>query len=245
MNCELLQSLLGQMYSCRASDNGLLVKTSCLLPDFTQVSVYVVGHGDGFIVHDGGAAFNEAWLQGRDEQLVRKIAQREASRFRAHVEENSITVKVSAADWLPMAVLAVANAVSTTVRSAVDHVVAAHEAGLVQKIYMALSGLYGIESVKKEFVIEGQSGKDHKFNFAIGNPAQRILLVDAISPHHSSVAHKYTAFSDVRNAYGDAALGFAVFDKPLDPDDIALMQQVASLVPLASVQEGAKRYFQQ
>jgi hypothetical protein len=216
-----------------------------LFPDFKQVSVYVVGHGEGFIVHDGGAAFSEAWLFGRDEQLVRKLAQREADRFRVCIEDTAVKVDVSSADWLPSAILAVANAVASTVRSAVDHVVAAHEEGLAQKIFAALTGVYGAERVRKEFVIEGQSGKDHRFDFAVGNPTQRILLVDAISPHHSSVAHKYTAFSDVKNAYGSAALGFAVFDKPLDPDDIALMQQVASLVPLASVQEGARRYFKE
>jgi hypothetical protein len=110
---------------------------------------------------------------------------------------------------------------------------------LTDKIYHALARVYPADRIGKGFEINGRSGKLHKFDFALSSQ-DKILLLDAVAPHHASIAHKYVAFSDV-TAANENSHGFAVYDRPLEAADASLMQQVADLVPLAAVPAGAKR----
>ena len=169
---------------------------------------------------------------------------KEATRFRLKLENEVFVAEAVSEDWLPNAILSVANAASQSAYNAVDHIVAATEADLAERIYMALRKVYSESAITREYSLDGNSGKSHRFDYAIGDVDKRILLIDAVSPHHSSIAHKYTAFSDVKAALGSSMMGFAVFDKTLESDDAALMRQVADLVPIASVSEGAKRVLQ-
>jgi len=65
-------------------------------------------------------------------------------------------------------------------------------------------------------------------------------LINGVSPHAASISSKYVAFADTE---GDTAHKFAVFDRELEGEDAALLGQVASVVPLASLHSGAKRTF--
>jgi hypothetical protein len=235
MDCVDIKEHLDSLYPCRKTQDGLRVLTTCLFPSFEQVPVYVVSHGSGFKVHDGGAAFQSSWDHGRNEQLIKKLLGREAVKFRLKVEVDTLVAEVKSSEWLPSAILSVANASSIAANAIVEHVVASSEADLAEKIYAALRSVYNEPRIKREYAIEGQSGKPHKFDFAIGEPDTKIILLDAVSPHHSSIAHKYMAFSDVKSALNNSALGFAVFDRALDTADVSLIQQVADLVPISSV----------
>lgn len=243
MNCADVKERLARLYTCRDTAAGVAVSTSCLLPSFTQLSVFVLPFGDGFLVHDAGAAFASGWEHGRDEPLIRKMIEREAKRFNLKVNGVNLAVEAKSGEWLPSAILAVSNASAMAARAVVDHVVAAAEAGLVEKIYQALRLVYPDPRILREFAVDGQSGKSHKFDFAVGDPTQKILLVDGVTPHHSSIAHKYTSFADVKNALNGCVTNFAVFERPLDDDDVSLMQQVADLVPIQAVSAGAERAF--
>jgi hypothetical protein len=115
---------------------------------------------------------------------------------------------------------------------------AAAEMALVDRIEEALAIAFGSEKYKKNFVARGKSGKEHQFDFAIRNGADFSLFVNGVAPHHSSIAAKYVAFADTEI---DSDFKFAVCDRPLETDDAALLQQVASIVPLASLPHGARR----
>lgn len=241
MNRHPFMQQLDALYDCTETDEGLRIDTSCMLPSFKRVRVFVVAVGNGFKVHDNGCAFQSAWEHGRNEKLIKKALVKEANRFRLKLENEVFVSEVLSKEWLPSAVLSVANAASKAAYSAVDHIVAATEANLADRIYLALREVYSESAITREFILDGNSGKSHKFDYAVGDLDKRILLVDAVSPHHSSIAHKYTAFSDVKAALGSSMLGFAVFDKQLELEDASLMRQVADLVPISSVSEGAKR----
>jgi hypothetical protein len=79
------------------------------------------------------------------------------------------------------------------------------------------------------------------FSHGRRNARQSILLLEAVAPHHISVSAKYVAFADVSRERDGKIEKFAVHDKRLALDDISLLQQVADIVPVASLERGLKR----
>jgi hypothetical protein len=215
------------------------VATTCLYPSFDIVHVFITAMADGFQVHDAGGAANSSWEHGRDDQLIKKEIDKAARRFKLRATNNILCADVISHEWLPNAVLSVANASAMAANTIVSHIAAAVEEALSDKIFYALATVYPLQKIAREFEYNGKSGKSHKFDFALSDKST-LLLLDAISPHHISIASKYVAFSDVKASHENAH-GFAVFDRPLGADDASLMQQVADLVPLAAVSSGAKR----
>jgi hypothetical protein len=245
MECSEIKQHLDVLYQCLPTEEGLRISTSCVYPSFSQVFVYVNNIGHEFVIRDGGGAAAVAWDHGRDEPLIRKTLTKEAQRFRIQCEGNVLVAKAASADWLPAAIMAVANASSLAAHAILDHVVAATESDIASRIYRALLKVYPEPKIKRDYLIEGGSGKHHCFDFAVGEVGKRMVLLDAITPHHSSIAHKYTAFADVKPLLSGTAQSLAVFERPLEAEDAALIQQVARLVPISSVPEGTVRALSQ
>jgi hypothetical protein len=65
-----------------------------------------------------------------------------------------------------------------------------------------------------------------------------LILINAVSPHPTSISSKYVSFADAAN---DVTAKFAVHHKPLEAEDISLLQQVAEIVPFRSVTPGVRR----
>lgn len=111
---------------------------------------------------------------------------------------------------------------------------------LHERLEEVLIALFGARRMAKEFEVIGRSGKRYSFDFAIRRRKESWLLIEGVSPHPSSIAAKYVAFSDTRSE-GDALEGrYAAYDRPLEDADAALMQQVAALIPFAHVARGLR-----
>ena len=91
-----------------------------------------------------------------------------------------------------------------------------------------------------DYEIAGES-KKHKFDFAVTEFSGAVLLLDAVAPHHISVASKYVAFSDVSHRRDFRTDRWAVHEKELDASDASLLLQVAEIVPVKALPEGLKR----
>lgn len=240
MDCNSLKEEISKLFVCTPTEDGLRVSTMSLYPSFEQVDIFVVSTGNTFVVHDGGGAYRSAWDLGRNDDLIRKCITREACRHHLQVENFTLFTKVISSEWLPNAMLAVANASAFSAKAAVERAVAAMEEALNERIFAALRKIVAEPEIKREFFITGQSGKSHKFDFAVKRSDGRYLLLDSVSPHHNSVAHKYVSFADMKAVDG-ASDRFAVFERPLATEDASLMVQVAQLVPIGAVTEGARR----
>jgi hypothetical protein len=242
MLCDDLRGAVESLSSCEGTEFGARFLTHCLYPSFTQVSVFIAKIGDGFRIHDGGEAAREAWLHGRDEPLILSCLKREASKFHLELSDASLIGKAPNIEWLPAAILAVANASATAANHAVMRLTAAAEESLVERIHDSLARVFQRDRIIRDFQVRGKSGKEHSFDFALLAEGDRQILMDAVAPHHSSIAAKYVAFADTGPANGALGLHkFAVYDRPLSRDDVALMQQVAEIVPFRSLVEGSKR----
>jgi hypothetical protein len=230
---EVLESLSG----CVETDAGFRVETHCVYPSFSQVTVFIVKIGEGFLVHDGGEAIRESWLHGREDSIAASCLKREALRFNLQVNEDSLVGSVEWIDRLPPLILAVANASASAAIAAVARTIAATEESLVERIGDALSLSFPKDYVYKEYIAVGKSGKEHSFDYGLFDGRDRLVLMSAVAPHHSSISSKYVAFSDTEAV----AHKFAVIDRRLPQDDVSLMQQVAEIVPLRALVEGSRR----
>jgi hypothetical protein len=232
MSCADILEAMHDFNTCVETDEGCRFTTHCVYPSFDPVNVFVAKYGDGYRVHDGGGAIRSAWINGRDEKAVQKIMERHASRFGLSFEQDCFIGTVHKKDWLLSAILAVANTSSCAAQEAIEFIATANEKSLKSRIDEVLSETVPSQSVGREYEVRGKSGKIHQFDFIIRRPTNAILM-DAVVPHHVSIASKYVAFSDAE--LDTPMTKYAVYDKQLESSDSALMQQVASLVPFTSL----------
>jgi hypothetical protein len=238
--CDDIKAALSAFEVCTETEDGSRVATHCLYPSFEPVEVFVVRFGDGFRVHDGGGATRSAWTHGRDNVLIGRMLTKQANRYQIGVIDDALVASVPSIDWLASAILAVANASAAAAHAALDRFVTATETVLKDKILKVLKSTVPVSMVAVGYEVAGQS-KIHKFDFAVTEFDGSMLLLNAVAPHHISVASKYVAFSDIIHREDVRTDRWAVHDKELEPSDVSLLQQVADIVPMKALQKGLER----
>jgi hypothetical protein len=243
-SCDEIEAVLGSHRECAATPQGTRVSTQCLYPSFEPVKVYVVKIGEGYKVHDGAGAVISAWDHAREGAVINRALAKHAARYKLDLVENHLQCSVPSINWISAAIVAVANASAAAAYSAIEHAVAAAENLLKEKIFAELLEVSPEKNIAKNYEMPGASGRQYIFDYGVQFPEDRLLLIDAVSPHHVSINSKYTAFSDASLIQGGVNLRkFAVYDKPLSHDDVALLSQVADIVPLLSLQRGIRADF--
>jgi hypothetical protein len=239
MLCDDVRAALVRFDECEDTSDGSRVPTHCLYPSFEAVTVYVAKIGNGYRVHDGRGAYESAWLHGRNDAVINRALRDECARFHLEISDKAIFASVSTLDWLASAIMSVANASASAANAAVAKVRAIAEEALFDKIDRTLGDVFDMKKIGRHVQITGKSGGQRNFDFVI-HSAHSELLINGVIPHSSSVSSKYVSFSDTEI---DRSHKMAVIDKSLDTEDAALLQQVASIVPLGSLREGARRIF--
>lgn len=239
MSCDDIKIAMADFATCESTSEGARIVTHCLYPSFEPVRVFVAKVGDGYYVHDGGGAFTVAWTHGRDEPTILNSIRNECAHFHLKPDGRSVVAKVETVEWLTSAIITVANASSFAAHDAVAKMVAAAEEALIDKIDHDLQRAFGPKSYQRGYDIRGASGGKRHFDFIIGSPANpNSILVNGVSPHRNSISSKYVSFADTEV---EKKRKFAVYDRELSNDDTVLLQQVAQVLPLASLKAGAER----
>lgn len=240
MICDDVRAALAAGEVCEETEYGARVPTHCMYPSFQRVEVFVSRFGDGFRVTDAGRALAVAWEHGRDETMVRRILSKEAARWGLVLDGSALVAEARSADWLAAAIMGVANAASAAAHSAISKSVAAAEDILREKIFATLSLVFREREIGKDFEFVGKSGDIRHFDYGVRAENDGLILLNAVSPHHSSIYAKYVAFADAREAEVEMTR-LAVFDRQLGHGDASLLLQVADLVPLDRLEVGTRR----
>jgi hypothetical protein len=238
MNCDVIRRAMADFDVCEETSEGSRVATHCLYPSFEHVRVFVAKVGDGYTVHDGAGAYSTAWLHGRDAELIGKSITDAAERFHIYVAGNVIAARVNSAEWLTSGILSVANASSLAAHDAVDKIMVAQEEALIDRIGRTLIETLPQNDVSKNVDIKGISGGKRHFDFVLRRESPAPIFINSVTPRRNSVAAKYVSFADTA---AERRFKFAVHDRELEIGDTALLQQVASVVPFASLTAGARR----
>ena len=240
MSCASLGLFFSAFAVCEETADGARIATHCLYPSFEAVHVYVVKVDNKFIVHDGGATERASWLHGRDHHGITRAINKQAERFHLDNRDGRLVGEAVSEEWLPSAVLSVANASALAANNAVAKMVVAAESALIKRIGSTLEKMVPAARIGREVPIKGRSGGERRFDFAIRRDDKHTLLINGVSPHHTSISSKYVAFSD---SDGEKEDKLAVYSRPLQTDDTALLQQVATIVPIAALESRAERIF--
>lgn len=232
MLCDQALKALAPMLVCEEGPRGARLTTHCLYPSFQPVRVAISKVGDGYRIHDDGGAYEEAWLHGREDALIRRFIRDECTRYSLSKSGKTISASVESSDWLLSAILSVANASSLAAHRAVARITAAAEEALIDRIDRSLTKTFGDKRVEKGVDLVGKSGGKRHFDFGLDLDSDMPILVSGVLPHMASVTSKYVNFADTEF---DSRHKLAVFDKDLDTDNAALLTQVASVVPLKSL----------
>lgn len=238
MACDVALAALKQFDFCEETLDGARVSTHCLYPSFESVHVYLVRVGDTYSVHDGSGAYLNAWTHGRDEHAISRALMHEAEKYHLSVVGDSIVAQNVSEVWLPNAILSVANASAMGASRAVAKIAQASEKALADRISDVLHSRFSDSAIVRELHVRGRSGGERKFDFAVKGRGDFELLINAVLPHRGSVNSKYVTFADTEI---DTSRKFAVIDRPLMTDDISLLSQVSSIVPIGSLGAGSER----
>lgn len=224
--------------------NTVCFVTHCLYPSFEPVKVYITGTKVGFRISDNFGAISCAWDHGQNKRTIQRQVDKIASKFHTKTEAGEIYTEVPSVEWIPSAVLAVANGSAAVAESAISKIIKNAERSIKDAMeFVFAKPVYRTLSIDKDVEIIGSSGKTYQFDFRINHKNQnRQMIVAGVTSHHSSISHRYTAFADVINGGSDRANNIAVFDKRPKNTDNILMSQVADLVPVKSIDKIFSEY---
>lgn len=233
IDCDTINQVLASRQLCERSPYGARIETQCLFPSASQVSVHVHEWKDGFRVTDAGAASDYAATCGRETSSVLAALREAARRFDLSMEGDELFAVVPSKEWLPAAIMAVANGAAYAANLALEAAVKSHEQTLKDQINQALIRTIPEKYVARGYEFVGKSGKHWHLDYAVTLP-NKPMLIKAVSPHHNSVAATYTTFGDLRD---DANQRFAVFRSRPQNEDAALLRQVSDLISVTGLSD--------
>ena len=241
MKCHIIVAALSNL-QCEETADGTRVLTHCLFPNFDQVPVYIQTHLDGFLVHDAGAGFDIAFDEGHNATSMKGLMREFSALYGADTDDHRIYARALSPDWLPSAVMSVANAsaaaATALVTGAGDDRVEDRE--FRERTYLALCDAFKSDHVPRRIKKRGRTGKLYTFAFGVTHKSS-IALVDTVTPNAISVASRFTSFSAVggRKEYG----AFLAYKRELAGADSALLSEVADVLPLEALVASIEREF--
>jgi hypothetical protein len=240
MDCGSLQNILDSRRLCEDSRVGAKLLTQCLYPSADPVYVHIGTWGDGYRVTDGGGAAASVLVHGRDDDAIEIGLHAARDRHSLRIEGGQLVAHVPSEDWLPAAIMAVANGAAHAAFVGVDHQSRKAERSLAAKIGNTLQLIVPEKLLAKEFEYRGESGKLWHVDYAI-TLEERPILIKGVTPHHNSISANYTTFGDLRKKPNRRN---CVYQRRPASDDSALLRQVAELVPIAALDANVRAALQ-
>lgn len=224
--CNTVLMNAAKLWSCKETENGARIRTTCVFPSFEPVFVYIVKYGDGFVVHDAGETMGVILSHGQDGDVAKRFIRAECKRYGLALENRRISLKIDALEWLETAIVSVANTASTAARLAIVETNKKADRELADVLFELLEPKLAKGTLAKDFPFQGASGRKYKFDLAI-QAKGKLTLIQAVRPSPISVNSKYVALSDVPTE--DPIQKIAAHNNDLAIEDILLLQNVATV----------------
>lgn len=232
--CDTLLVNAAQLLSCKETENGARIRTTCVFPSFEPVFVYVVKFGDGFIVHDAGETMGVILGHGGDGDGAKRIIRAECKRYDLKCEDRRISLKIDAIEWLETAIVSVANTAAAAARQAMTEARKKNEKDLGEILYQLLEPKVARGTLAKNFDFQGASGRKYHFDLAVQG-REKLTLIQTVMPNANSLNSKFVALSDVPT--DEPIRKIAAHNGDLSTEDILLLQTVATVASPVGVVE--------
>ena len=249
--CEIISAEIADTWACEETMNGVRVPTTCVLPSFEPLFVYVVKIGDGFIVHDAGETLASMLAHGQAEKAAVRAIRSECKHYKLEFNRYRISSRIKTLDWLNSAIIAVSNTAAVAAQDAIKHDAIKHDAikhdaiehealnrevfkhgalkinsgkRISDEIFPLLECKVAKGSLFKNYEYFGESGRRYKFDLAVNQ--KRLTLISTVVPNANSVNSRYVAFSDIQGERVDKIIAH---NGDLSREHVTLLQKVATL----------------
>lgn len=230
--CDTVLLNAAGLWSCKETENGARIRTTCVFPGFEPVFVYVVRLGGGFVIHDAGETLAVMLSHGQDGAAARRIIRAECRRYDLSCEDRRISLKIDAPEWLETAIVAVANTAAAAARHATSVAERRAERDLADVLFDLLQPRLPKGVLTREYGFQGASGRRYRFDLAVQEKG-RLSLIQTVRANPNSVNSRFVALADI--PADEPVQKIVAHAGDLPAEDILLLQTVATVATSAGV----------
>lgn len=206
-----------------------LISTPLLHPSGAQVVVRIEAAGDGFIVTDHGAGYEEA-TQIDAIKIYPKVARQVAEYSGVVFDELAFFILKASRDQLTGAVATIANCVQEAVLITHQKAQEKRAQETAARLVDRLENIFTKRLVSRDVQLRGLSNHEWTFTSMVKAENQSVLF-EAVNPHPSSIMPAFTKFSDLAQVQGGQPRRVSVIGhKEAYGDYYTLLSQVSSLM---------------
>lgn len=206
-----------------------LISTPLMHPSGAYVVVRIEAAGDGFIVTDHGAGYEEA-AQIDATKIYPKVARQVAEYAGVVFDELAFFILKASRQQLTGAVATIANCVQEAVL--VTHQKAQEKRAQETAVALVdrLENIFTKKLVSRDVQLRGFSNHEWTFTSMVQAKNQKVLF-EAVGPHPNSIMPAFTKFSDVAQMQdGQPRRVSVIGPKEAYGDYYTLLSQVSSLM---------------
>lgn len=231
--------VLADMTNLRRTENGALIRTSCILPSGSLLNVSVQPAIDGWIVCDEGAVVADAMSHGFDVDFSLRGLTNKLSREGLKVERGRVySGRVSSGD-LPFMVAYLATAAIEASRWLVNNASKHSKRDVSDMLNDLVNRRYSEIRLHDPLEVFGNSSKRYEFDNVLLLSGRRKLILDPGTRYDGSIKSRLVANLDVSQAGHENLIQRIIYDdgEGWEQQELALLNVGAPTIKMSRVEE--------
>ena len=238
-----VMEVLAEWQQFRRTERGAVVRTSCILPSGSLLSVSVQPTIEGWIVCDEGSVVADVLGHGFDVDSSLKGFAMKLNKIGLHVEHGKIySDRVSNGD-LPYMVAYVATAALDAAKWLLTSASKSEKKSVETLLKQIINDRFNDYRMTEPLTLFGNSSKSYSFENVLILPSKKRLILDPVTRHDGSIKSRLVANLDVAQAGHADLIQRIVYDSDEDweQQELALLAVGAPTVRLSRVEEVVER----
>lgn len=238
-----VMEVLADMTNLRRTENGALVRTSCVLPSGSLLNVSVQPAIDGWIVCDEGAVVADAMAHGFDVDFSIKGLTSKLARDGLKVERGRIYSERVDSGELPFMVAYLATAAIDASRWLLNSAAKHSKSSISDTLSDLIDRRYSEMRLGQPLEVLGNSSKSYSFDNVLLLPNRQKLILDPVTRHDGSIKSRLVANLDVAQANHEALIQRIIYDESdgWEQQELALLSVGAPTIKMSRVEEVVDR----
>lgn len=232
-----IMEVLAEWPQIARTERGAMVRTSCVFPSGSLLTVSVQPAIDGWIVSDEGAAAWEAEAGGHNVEDAMRGLKSRLTRQGLRVENGKIYSERVSASELPFMVAYLATATLDAARWLSGRARRSPKHDLTHELRQFLRQEFPDFLLTEPLSLLGSTEKSYTFSNVLRLPNRQRLLLDPVVRQDSSIKSRVVANIDVEKAKHANVIQRLVYDDDEDwtQPELALLAVAAPTVPFSQV----------
>jgi len=238
-----VMEILADWQHFRRTESGANVRTSCILPSGSLLSVSVQPAMDGWIVCDEGSVVADVASQGFDVDTSLRGLSSKLTRMGLHVQGGKIySDRVSTGD-LPYMVAYLATSALDASRWLMNAASKANKSDVADGLRLLVDGRFNEYRMTEPLTVSGKSSKSYSFENVLVLPSHGRLILDPVTRHDGSIKSRLVANLDVAQAGHENLVQRIVYDADdgWEQQELALLAVGAPTIRLSRLAEVVER----